>query len=82
MRMRKRPNLAPRMEKCAALMIDEPGIYRGRWRESFPGFSALQLELGCGKGRFTADTAETMPDTLIIALEKVPDAMIIAMERV
>ena len=82
MRMRKRPNLAPRMEKCAALMIDEPGLYRGRWLESFPGFSALQLELGCGKGRFTADTAQTMPDTLIIALEKVPDAMIIAMERV
>ena len=82
MRMRKRPNLAPRMEKCAALMIDEPGIYRGRWRERFPGFSALQLELGCGKGRFTADTAEALPDTLIVALEKVPDAMIIAMERV
>ena len=70
------------MEKCAALLIDEPGIYRGRWRERFPGFSALQLELGCGKGRFTADTAEALPDTLIVALEKVPDAMIIAMERV
>ena len=82
MRMRKRPNLAPRMAKCAALLIDEPGIYWGRWLESFPGFSALHLELGCGKGRFTVDTAEAMPHTLFIALEKVPDAMIIAMERV
>lgn len=82
MRMRKRPNLAPRMEKCAGVLTGEPAALRGKWLESFPGFAALQLELGCGKGRFTADTAEAMPDTLLLAVEKVPDAMIIAMERI
>lgn len=82
MRMRKRHNLAPRMEKCAELMIpDFPG-HRGRWLEDFPGHDRLYVELGCGKGRFTADTAETMPGTLLLAVEKVPDAMIIAMERI
>ena len=30
----------------------------------------------------TADTAETMPDTLLIAVELVADAMIVAMERI
>ena len=82
MRMRKRHNLEPRMEKCADLMIAEPAEYRGRWREALPGFETLYVELGCGKGRFTAGTAEQMPDSLLIAIEKVPDAMIIAMERV
>ena len=82
MRMRKRHNLGPRMEKCAALLIAEPEENRGRWREALPGFDKLYVELGCGKGRFTAGTAEAMPDTLLLAIERVPDAMIIAMERV
>ena len=82
MRMRKRHNLSPRMEKCASLMIGDGQSMRGRWRESFPGYSRIFVELGCGKGRFTADTAETMPDTLLIAVELVADAMIVAMERV
>ena len=47
-----------------------------------PGCTALWLELGCGKGRFTADLAEAEPEKLLIALERVPDAMIVAMERV
>ena len=81
MRMRKRANLDKRMERCAGLLIEEPEALRGRWLESFPGHERLYVELGCGKGRFTADTAETMPDTLYIAVEKVPDAMVVAMER-
>ena len=39
------------------------------------------VELGCGKGRFTVDTALSEPDVLLIAVEKVPDAMVVAMER-
>lgn len=81
MRMRKRRNLSPRMEKCADIMINEPEELKGCWRSSF-GFEKLHVELGCGKGRFTSDTAAAMPDTLLVAIEKIPDAMIIAMERV
>lgn len=82
MRMRKRPNLAPRMEKCAELMINEPETMRGHWRELMPDCAELHIELGCGKGRFTAGTAAAAPNVELIAIEKVPDAMIIAMERV
>ena len=81
MRMRKKPNLVPRMQRCAATMITEPEALRGRWLEQFPGHRALQLELGCGKGRFTVGTAQAEPDVLLIAVEKVPDAMVVAMER-
>ena len=82
MRMRKRHNLDARMERCAALLAEEPEALRGRWREAFPGYERLYVELGCGKGRFTAETAAAMPDTLYLAVERVPDAMILAMERV
>jgi tRNA (guanine-N7-)-methyltransferase len=82
MRMRKKPNLGPRMERCAQLLITQPAQQRGRWKELMPDAEELRLELGCGKGRFTAETAAQNPHVLFIAVERVPDAMIIAMERV
>ncbi|MGI5962591.1 MAG: tRNA (guanosine(46)-N7)-methyltransferase TrmB [Lawsonibacter sp.] len=81
MRMRKKPNLGARMERCSQYLIDNPQQYRGSWKELKPDASCLYLELGCGKGRFTCETAEQNPDVLYIAIERVPDAMVIAMER-
>lgn len=81
MRMRKKPNLPARMERCSALLISDPAGMRGRWRELYPAAREVRLEIGCGKGRFSAETAEGNPDVLYIALERVPDAMIVAMER-
>lgn len=81
MRMRKKPNLGARMERCGRYLITDPAARRGHWRELMPDAKDVRLELGCGKGRFTAETAEQNPDTLYIALERVPDAMVIAMER-
>ena len=46
-----------------------------------PQARELRVELGCGKGRFTAGTAAAEPDVLFIAVERVPDAMVVAMER-
>ena len=82
MRMRKKPNLIPRMERCAQVQIKDPKALKGMWRESFADYRELWLELGCGKGRFTAGTAQANPDSMLIAVEKVPDAMVTAMERV
>ena len=56
---------------------------KGHWSEQmFHGRNCpIVLELGCGKGGFTAKTAAAEPDVLLIAVEKVPDAMVVAMER-
>ena len=69
------------MERCSRVLIDDPAALRGRWMGAVPGYDALWLELGCGKGRFTADTAEQNPRELLVALEKVADVMVMAMER-
>ena len=82
MRMRKKKNLLPRMEACSACLIRDPFAMRGQWRTLMPEAKELRVELGCGKGRFTVDTALAEPDVLLIAVEKVPDAMVVAMERV
>lgn len=81
MRMRKKKNLETRMEACAALWVKDPAEMRGRWREKKQDARLLRLELGCGKGRFTAETAAASPEDLYVAVERVPDAMVIAMER-
>lgn len=80
-RMRKKPNLIPRVERCAALLERDAAAHRGRWLEDYPGYGALHLELGCGKGRFTAGMAEANPGVLFVAVERVLDAMVMAMER-
>ena len=81
MRMRKKKNLVPRMERCGAFLIRDPYDRQGHWRDLMPQARELRLELGCGKGRFTCETAAAEPDVLFVAVERVPDAMVIAMER-
>ncbi|NLC72605.1 MAG: tRNA (guanosine(46)-N7)-methyltransferase TrmB [Ruminococcaceae bacterium] len=81
MRMRKKVNLIPRMERCSALLENLPEENCGAWLKKFPKFKELRLELGCGKGGFTVKTAKNEPDVLFVAVEKVPEALVVAMER-
>lgn len=82
MRMRKKKNLIPRMERCAGVYVQDGFALRGKWRETLmPGARELRVELGCGKGKFTAGTAAQHPDILFVAIEKVADALVVAMER-
>ena len=81
MRMRRMRNLEPRMEKCAAYRIEEPALRKGSWKSLKPDATALWVEVGCGKGKFTAETAQTNPDVLLIAVERCREAMVVAMEK-
>lgn len=81
MRMRKKRNLLPRMERCAFVQIEEPQEKKGRWLHEYAEKKRLYLELGCGKGQFTAELAAQNRDTLVVAVERVPEAMVVAMER-
>ena len=81
MRMRKMKNLVPRMEKCAAYRIETPETRKGAWRQLMPGAEALWVEVGCGKGKFTVETAQANPGVLLIAVERCREAMVVAMEK-
>ena len=81
MRMRKMKNLAPRTEACGDYRITEPATRQGAWRELMPEATALWVEVGCGKGKFTAETAAANPDVLMIAIERCREAMVVAMEK-
>ena len=81
MRMRKMKNRDSRMERCGELRIAEPATLKGNWRSLKPDASALWVEVGCGKGKFTAETAQANPDVLMIAVERCREAMVVAMEK-
>lgn len=80
MRMRRKPNLAARIERCSQLLIMEPNIHRGSWLQEF-GYSELWVEIGCGKGRFTVEIAKSEPEVFFVALEKSENVLVIALER-
>ncbi len=81
MRMRKMRNLVPRMDRCADYRIAEPAARKGAWRSLKPDCTALWVEVGCGKGKFTVETAQANPDVLMIAVERCREAMVVAMEK-
>ena len=81
MRMRKMKNLESRMEACAAYRITKPEEMQGKWRELKQDAVALWVEVGCGKGKFTAETAAANPGVLLIAVERCREAMVVAMEK-
>ena len=69
------------MEKCAAYRIAAPEEMQGKWQNLMPNATALWVEVGCGKGKFTAETAAANPDVLLIAVERCREAMVVAMEK-
>jgi len=81
MRMRRMKNLESRMEACAAYRITKPEELKGNWRSLKADAQALWVEVGCGKGKFTAETAEANPQILLIAVERCREAMVVAMEK-
>lgn len=81
MRMRKRNNLQPRMEACSSVWQRDAQTLRGHWRSLMPEAKELRLEVGCGKGKFTVETAAAEPEVLLIAVEKVQEALVLAMEK-
>jgi len=81
MRMRRMKNLDSRMAATSAYRIENPESHKGVWRELKKDCTALWVEVGCGKGKFTAETAEANPDVLLIAVERCREAMVVAMEK-
>ncbi|MCC8168800.1 MAG: tRNA (guanosine(46)-N7)-methyltransferase TrmB [Oscillospiraceae bacterium] len=81
MRMRKKKNLSSRMEKCAAVHIDNPQELKGKWSGLFGNDNPIHIEIGCGKGSFITGMAKKYPKINFVAIEKVEDVIVMAMEK-
>ena len=82
MRLRKRRNADMRQVKAAFLYNspEEKERLQGSWCALYGG-QTLALEIGCGKGRFIAETAAAEPDTLFVAVERDDTALLLTAEK-
>ena len=51
--------------------IDKPEEFKGKWKEKFSKSQPLYIELGCGKGIFSATLASSHRDTIYIAVDMI-----------
>lgn len=71
--MRRKKHGAERLAACGELIVSDRADITGR---------PVELEIGCGKGKFICETALKHPDRSFIALEKIADVALLAAERV
>lgn len=76
MRIRYKSN-TPDILKESDYVIETPEELKGKWREDYGEEEAiykerrLELEIGCGRGRFLCDMAQLHPNTYFVGDERV-----------
>lgn len=81
MRIRRKPWAQPELAACP-FCIDAPMGCRGHWAEQFPKRQPLHLELGCGKGIFTALKAYQNQDINFLAIDIKSDILGVAKRNI
>ncbi|MDD7305237.1 MAG: tRNA (guanosine(46)-N7)-methyltransferase TrmB [Peptoniphilaceae bacterium] len=80
MRLRYKPNARGEIEKNP-LMILNPKLYKGKWKEVFGNDKPIHLEIGSGKGDFVKEMALRNPDINFLALEINIKAFVLASRK-
>ena len=81
MRMRKKKNLEPRLAACEAVTVHWSGE-KINWQAEFGNENPIHLEIGCGKGAFTAEIAARHPEINFVAIEMIANVAVMAMEKI
>lgn len=81
MRMRRKAWARPELEACS-YFIQQPQENKGKWQEWFPKRQPLHVELGCGKGVFTAELAFQNPNINYIAIDISSDVLGVARRNI
>ncbi len=93
MRMHRKPHLDERLSACGKILttadLTDKNMLRAAGEkqyldcvEIFGNDNPVYLEIGCGKGKFVAETAKLNPDINFVACEKISNVIIDACERV
>ncbi len=61
MRLRKKWWAVPEMKENEQVIFDAQNL-KGKWNEEFKNNNPINLELGCGKGKFISEIAERNKD--------------------
>lgn len=82
MRMRRKKWARPELAECN-YFIDNPEDIKGRWKDQFKNKSnPLYVELGCGKGVFTAEIALKNKNANFLAIDIKSDVLAVARRNI
>ncbi len=81
MRVRKIKGALDILNQDEKYIVKNPVSYKGKWRSLFGNnTNPLNLEIGCGKGKFITEMAKKNPNINYIGIEKVDSVLIRALQ--
>lgn len=80
MRLRKKGWAKPELEKDPKVIFT-PLEHKGKWKELFGNNQPIHLELGCGRGRFINQLADTNKNINYIALDVYDELLVHVLRR-
>ena len=75
MRIRKKPYAKPELE-ASSFYVKNPEENKGIWNTKFKKEQKIYLEVGCGKGVFTAEFASVNPNINILAIDLISEMLL------
>ncbi|MGL4949105.1 MAG: tRNA (guanosine(46)-N7)-methyltransferase TrmB [Anaeroplasmataceae bacterium] len=81
MRLRKVKNASNILSE-SDYFIQNPENYKGKWNTIFNNNNKIEVEIGCGKGKFITGMAKEFPNTNFIAIEKFDSVLVRCLELV
>jgi tRNA (guanine-N7-)-methyltransferase len=82
MRLRKVKHAKNYIENNTEFVIPSPENYYGEWNEVFNNSNPIEVEIGCGKGKFVYEKALKNPKINFIGIEKFDSVIVRALEKV
>lgn len=80
MRLRNIPR-ANDVIAASPLVIQEPKMQRGQWKNVFENDHPIHIEVGMGKGRFITELARKHPEINYIGIERYTSVLLRAVEK-
>jgi tRNA (guanine-N7-)-methyltransferase len=80
-RVRKKAWIPKRIQELSHLVVADPTVYKGQWRQYFQNDHPLHVEVGTGKGRFITTLADQNRQVNFIGVEYVLDVIYYAALR-
>ena len=70
MRLRKIKNASEVINTNSDLVLTDPTVNKGKWKEFFKNDNPIYIEIGMGKGKFILEHAKQNPNINYIGIEK------------
>ncbi len=81
MRLRNVKYAKELLESYPNTVIQNPKKWAGKWKEIFNNNNPIELEIGCGKGKFIYEKAQNNKDINFIGVEKFDSVIVRALEK-